>query len=122
MEKFWRAAAPLDLHKSAGHTDAGGGGSPSRLTLSHMEKPWHHQSWVDVKQEVKKKKEEEEIIYVSWCYNKLWRWVVVPAGIFLQNFPSFETPQTSFTLAKEDLIAPEGTPCSCQECFWTRLS
>lgn len=29
MEKFWRAAAP-DLHTSAGHPNAGGGGSPDR--------------------------------------------------------------------------------------------
>jgi len=53
MEKFWRAAALPDLHKSAGHPDAGGGGSPGRAdSFPHGKTMTSHQSWVDVKQEV----------------------------------------------------------------------
>lgn len=60
MEKFWRALLLLICIKVQVTLMQEVGGVPGRLTLSHMEKPWHHQSWVDVKQEVKKKKKEKK--------------------------------------------------------------
>lgn len=95
------------------------GGVPGRLTLSHMEKPWHHQSWLDVKQEVKKKKKKKYSVFHDVTISS-------EDGLCQQasfsrspsHFPSFETPQTLFALAKEHLTVPKGIPCSCQECLY----